>query len=309
MRKRILMLASLGILSLQGGLLAQETADRGGAPEQIVQIMGIRYCPVQDLSRILDTIYGSDGTQIIVDENTNRLIVRATASRMQEIKQMVAALDIAKTPAAPLMCRVYMVEMPLNTKSFTAVLQPATHLNLSHLRKAAEGRIDFHIDSLGFCQQRSDGQESIAVYYWANYNGGGPDAQRVEIYGQAASEDVVKQMLRLVADTQIVSIRWDNKAAVVTVPAAELSRLPEQLRQHIHKFLGAEVQTVGYWFGTMSSPGEIKAPIGPWSIILEVKPTQTDALSIEVMVHEWQGDDAMEILGTPSRAGSASQSL
>jgi len=104
------------------------------------------------------------------------------------------------------------------------------------------------------------------------------------------------QVLDMVPPGGIADMKFDEQASDLVVPTAQISQLPEQLRQHIHKFLGADVQTVGYWFGSMSSPGEIKAPIGPWSIQLEVKPTQTTALSIEVGVDEWEGDNAFGIL-------------
>ena len=80
MRKQALMIAGLGLLLMQGALWSQEMT---------VKIMNLKYYPVQDMSRILETICGGDGTQIVVDENTNCLIVRAMPERMAEISGLV----------------------------------------------------------------------------------------------------------------------------------------------------------------------------------------------------------------------------
>ena len=67
-------------------------------------------------------------------------------------------------------------------------------------------------------------------------------------------------------------------------PPPSSPRLPPQLQEHIHKFLGATVQTVGYWFGNLSAPGETKAPIGPWQFNMKVESGQGNDVSLEVQV-------------------------
>ncbi|MBP7050374.1 MAG: hypothetical protein KBE65_05105 [Phycisphaerae bacterium] len=281
MRKQALMIAGLGLLLMQGALWSQEATVR---QEMTVQIMNLKYYPVQEMSRILETICGGDGTQIVVDENTNCLIVRAAPERMEEIQQLVAQLDRPTESAPqsePLLCRVYMVELASkqsDLKTFQVALQlPSSVVTLPDLLKASEGK-KVVIDAF------SDDVPGLDV------------SHRIEIQGRAASVEILMQVLDVVPPDGIASMEFDEQASELVVPAAQISQLPEQLRQHVHKFLGADVQTVGYWFGSMSSPGQIKAPIGPWSIQLEVKPTQTTALSIEVGVDEWEGDNAFEIL-------------
>lgn len=275
MRKQALMIAGLGLLLMQGALWSQEMT---------VKIMNLKYYPVQDMSRILETICGGDGTQIVVDENANCIIVRAMPERMEEIQQLVAQLDRPTESAPqsePLLCRVYMVEVPSkqsDLRPFNIVLYPPAGMDLSNLLKVSEDK-QLEINAVKSHQSKSDG------------------VLRFEIQGRAASTEKIKEVLALVpSGADVEAMDWSDSAATCMVPAAQISQLPEQLRQHIHKFLGADVETVGYWFGSMSSPGEIKAPIGPWSIQLEVKPTQTTALSIEVGVDEWEGENAFEIL-------------
>jgi len=70
------------------------------------------------------------------------------------------------------------------------------------------------------------------------------------------------------------------------VPVAQLSQLPESLQQHIHKFLGEEVQTVGYWFGNASFPGGVTAPIGPWSLELKTEPARGTGFRAEIQVSQ-----------------------
>ncbi|MEN6429168.1 MAG: secretin N-terminal domain-containing protein [Phycisphaerales bacterium] len=280
MRKQALMIAGLGLLLMQGALWSQEMTV---SQEMTLKIMNLKYYPVQEMSRILETISGGDGTQTVVDEKTNCLIVRATPDRMVEIEQLVAQLD-TKTESVPqgepLLCRVYMVELAApqsDLKSFKVALQvPSSVVSLPNLLKASEGK-------------------KVVIDAFRDDEPGLDDPHKIEIEGRAASIETITQVLDIVP-SPIANMEFDEQASELVVPAAQISQLPEQLRQHIHKFLGADVQTVGYWFGSMSSPGEIKAPIGPWSIQLEVKPTQTTALSIEVGVDEWEGDNAFEIL-------------
>ena len=56
------------------------------------------------------------------------------------------------------------------------------------------------------------------------------------------------------------------------------------MRQHIRKFLGADVQTAGYWFGNLSAPGEVAAPIGLWRLQLETSLIQQAGLLLEIDV-------------------------
>ncbi|MBN1805200.1 MAG: hypothetical protein JW837_08120 [Sedimentisphaerales bacterium] len=55
---------------------------------------------------------------------------------------------------------------------------------------------------------------------------------------------------------------------------------PEQLQKHIQKFLGDNIQTVGYWFGNSSIPGRIEALIGLWKLNLSFDTEMASRASI-----------------------------
>jgi type II secretory pathway component GspD/PulD (secretin) len=282
----MLMMLSVAMLAIPGVLLAQEepaqVQDRVDAQ---VRVINLKYYAANEMSNVLQALLSQDEEiQVIVDENANRLILRAPERQMAQLVALIEQLDV-QTASAPesqsLLCRVYMVELlpgQSDPKPFRVVLRAtSSDVSVPVLRKAAEGK-KFVIDRFKDEEPDSDVAHSI------------------HIQGRAASVEVIMQVLEKVSPSGIVEMELDEKTSDLVVPAAQISQLSEQLRQHIQKLLGADVQTVGYWFGGMSSPGEIRAPIGPWSIELKVKPTQTAALAIEVRVTEWRNDSNWSIL-------------
>lgn len=284
MKKRMLMVLSVAILMIPGLLLAQEDAaqpqDRADAE---VKVVNLKYYAADELSNILRALSQDDQTQIITDDSANRLILRAPKKQMSQLIALAEQLDV-QTESAPesqsLLCRVYMVEVPpkrSDLDSFQIVLTAPLDADLWGLSKTDEGK--------GLQIDRFDGHAVPEDH-----------TQRVEIQGRAISNEAVKQMIARVPEAQIVEMRWACRTSNDMASVAQASQLPESLRLHLQKFLGADLQTVGYWFGGVSSPGRIKAPIGPWSIQLEVKPAQANGLSLEVGVEEWRNDTIVEIL-------------
>ena len=280
MKKQMLTVVGLVILLAPGMLLSQDGA-RNDLDNMEIKIFHLRYLAAHDACNILDALCAEDDTRIILDENTNRLILRATRERMQTLTSLLAELDVqtdtrSASQSEPLLCRVYMVELPApqqpDLQSFHLELRVGPPgVSLPDLLKASEDK-KIKIDAFRGDEPDADGM------------------QQFEIEGRTASAELITQMLDVldIPTDGIVKMELDEMTSDIVVPGAQISQLPEQLRQHIQKFLGADVQTVGYWFGNMSSPGQIEAPIGPWSIQLEVKPTQTTALAIEVEVGEWR---------------------
>ncbi len=278
MRNRVL-IVGLGVLLIQGLLPAQQppvTAPRVAEPTPprlAVRVIELKNYPARDLARILEELSGGGETSIIVDGDTNnRLIIRAMPDRIQEMMPLVQALDVSRVSEAtqPLLCRVYMVEVPpkqSNLKPFTVVLRTASPVDSQQLLNAIEEGENLRIGRL------LQGSE------WAL-----DDEPRILIRGVAASKAVIKGMIEAIPQNQISDLRWDDGTSVGTVAAAQITQLPEPLQQHIRKFLGNELQTVAYWFGNLSSPGEVEAPIGPWAFQLKARPAQGADLSIEVNV-------------------------
>ena len=93
-------------------------------------------------------------------------------------------------------------------------------------------------------------------------------------------------MLAKIPDSQIKQLKWDDEGSAAAIPAAQTLRLPGPLQDHIRQFLGDNVQTVGYWFGSLSIPGEVKAPIGPWT--MELKPQADQGTNMVLEVHVWR---------------------
>jgi len=114
----------------------------------------------------------------------------------------------------------------------------------------------------------------------------GNDEWQLVIQGRAASNDALRQMIARIPDSHVKELKWDDETFTAAIPAAQVSRMPAPLQEYIRKFLGDEVQTVGYWFGGLSVPGELKAPIGMWTLELKVEPAQTADLSVEIKLNQ-----------------------
>jgi hypothetical protein len=279
MSKRILWLAGLGILLAQGVLLCQAPPSATpGVPEPAktdelqVKIVNLAYYPARDLAALLNTLSSGERTLIVVDGNMNRLIVRATKARMEELLHLIAALDVPTNSAPqspPLLCRVYVAEIPpkeSNLKPFVVVLRTILPVSSPEVLNATKGD-DLRI---GRVLQRSDGVPE--------------GEQRIVIEGLASSNEAIKRMIEAIPKSQIADLRWDDDTFTTSVPAAQVAQLPAPLQQHLHKFLGTDVRTVGYWFGSFSSDGKVEAPIGLWTLLLKSRPAQAGDLQLEVHV-------------------------
>jgi hypothetical protein len=256
-------MAGLGILLLQGVLLAQPpeppaagTSEPPKGEQRQVRIFDMKYLPARELADLLQALSADGETNIAVDENTNRLIVRATKKRLDEVQELARALDVQTAPAppnAPLLCRVYMLEMPpkdQGLKAFSLLLERPSPLPSAELLDALK---DKELQVSGMYQEGRDGED---------------ERWRVAIQGRAASPEAIKRVVEKIPGSRVKELEWTEETFTATVPAAQVNRLPSQLQEHLRKFLGDEIQTVGYWFGSLSSPGEVKAPIGPWMLEL-----------------------------------------
>jgi hypothetical protein len=276
MRKRILIAASLGILLAQGVTLAMEQppamaeVERPQTAEgqQIVTIVEVKYYPVRELAGLLEVLSGGEGTHVLVDDNANRLIVQGTPQRVEGVLRLVRQLDVGDVSALSaqyLACRIFMLEIPRrgqNVKPFAVVLKTPSPVLSAQMLEALKGE-DLQIGRL------LQGHE------------GDP---RILIKGLAASNDAVKRMIQGIPDSQISELKWGDEMLTPAVPTAQFNQLPEQLQEHIRRFLGPEIHTVGYWFGNVSFPGEVMAPIGTWVLQLKAQPAQGADLHLEIEV-------------------------
>ena len=289
MMMRTLFVVSLGILVVPGVAPSMERAETlnvaeltpsatarsetpsGGALRTV--IYPLRYYDCVELADLLRTITGEEGANVIVaDEQSNRLIVTASPEQMRTIERLIQQLDtqaVRGSQVQSLMYRVYMLELPSrdqNLRPFSVLLERSSQLPLGQVLNAAK-EANVQIGALFQDNRWMEGDK------WG-----------LVIQGRAASNDVLGQLLTKIPDSQVRELRWDDDTFTSTVPAAQVSALPGQLQEHIRKFLGAEVQTVGYWFGGLSVPGNVEAPIGLWKIEMKTQSAQGADLVLEVRV-------------------------
>ncbi len=280
MKTRILWMAVLGILLAQGVLLSQTqnpAAKPVGEPSKveeprIMKIVAVEHRPVRELINLLAPLFDPRQTNIVVDEKLNRLIVRGTKEHVDELLRLVADFDVATVAAPqnpPLVCRVYMLEIPpreSNLKPFAVVLRTTMTVASPEILNATKGD-DLRI---GRVLQSTEGVPA--------------GEQQILIKGLAASNESVRRMIEAIPESQIADLKWDDDTFTSGVPAAQVAQLPEPLQQHIRKFLGADVRAVGYWFGNLSSPGEVLAPMGLWTMDLTTKSAQAPDLLLNIQV-------------------------
>ncbi len=85
--------------------------------------------------------------------------------------------------------------------------------------------------------------------------------------------------------SRIKELKWDDAETFSNkIDAAQYGHLPGDMQNHIGKFLGDDIRTVGYWFGNLSVPGTIEAPIGPWRLNMSLDAESDRMLELSVDV-------------------------
>jgi hypothetical protein len=269
MKKRMMIAMGLAVLLMQNVLLSQEAASDGETETEIVRIVTPKHYFPEDLARLLEALADGEGTHVLVDGATGRLIIQASQRNMETILGLIAQLDVP-TVSGPttqfLSCRMYMLEVPVkgsDLKPFALVLGMATPPSSLQMLDALKGD-DLRIGRLFATDDEPD--------------------ERIVIQGRAASHETIKRIAQAIPESTIEELAWDDEAVPADIPAAQIGQLPESLQQHIRKFLGNEVRTVGYWFGNVSYPGQVAACMGPWNLEMETRPTQSADLHVQVRV-------------------------
>jgi len=267
------------------GPYAMETSDRprssrsrSSSGELVTKIFMLKYFPANDLGRLIADLFSINPNKVHSDSRSNRLIIQVTTEQMNDIQALIEKLDVADSQLAVsqaaenLVYRVYMFEIPSKdkgNKSFSMILQASAKLPSTKL--------------LGVAAEKGI---KISDFLVSNEETEEPD-RKVEflIQGKAPSNESIKQMVETIAEIQIKELKWDDDTAFTSgIEAAHYSRLPEQVQKHIKKFLGEDIETVGYWFGSSSVPGQIEAPIGPWMLRLELESESDRELELRIDV-------------------------
>lgn len=272
-----------------GSQPARPEFGHGDATE--MKIFVLRYQQADQLASIINAVIPSHEATIAVDSMSHKLIVAASPDIVDKIGQVIAELDnppADEVDVPQMLYRIYMLELPSehgDLKSFSMVLEGTSQLTPAQLLGVAQDA-EVQIDS--FSQQPEDAR-------WQKWTLG--------IEGRAASNDSLKRVLEGIPESRMTELRWDDEPStpLTTQPAP----LPDGLSKHIHQLLGSNVQTVGYWFGNLSVPGTVRAPIGPWLFDMQVnRSTQANQVELEITVEsDWQsGQTAWQILGNSVRS-------
>ncbi len=238
-----------------------------------VKLFRLRHADAAELSRMIENVFR---IQVYPDERLNHIIINARQEEMQSIKSLIEATDVpgpeVSTPrdVQNLVYRVYMFEIASGDermKPFSMILQAPLEASTVQLLDATP-----RLQISGFClsdERDRDGKAEILIQ------------------GKAYSkhEGLERIVYDAIPESRIKELKWDD-AEIFTneIEAAQFRQLPERLQKHIQKLLGDDIRTVGYWFGNSSVPGEVQAPIGPWTLNMKLNPESDQMLELEVEV-------------------------
>jgi hypothetical protein len=236
-------------------------------------IFELKYTDAEELERLISNVFS---IPVNVDYRLNRLIVNATKEQIESVESLIQAMDIADSEASTphdiqnFVYRVYMFEIPSgnqNMRSFSMILQTSARVSSKELSVAAAD-VDLQISEF---LQINDGLSE-------------PQAE-ILIRGKAASDEAFKRFFEKFPESHITELKWDDDETFTdNIAAAQYTQLTEQMQKHIRKFLGDDIRTVGYWFGNSSVPGEVQAPIGPWTLKLQLNAASDRMLELSVDV-------------------------
>jgi len=284
MKMRTLFAVILGVLLVSSLALSQETPSQEPSTtkqptdpnEMVTEIVTTKYFPSDKLTEVVMNIFRI--RNIYSDRRSNRVIIQTTKEQMNDVLALIEKLDVANSDLARtkeiqnVVHRIYMLEIPSkdgDMKPFSMILQTSPQFSSTKLLSSAKDKnlriSGFHLGDERYGEQQND----------------------ILIQGKAASDESIKQMVESIPESKIKELKWDDyETFTKDIAAAQYTQLPEQIQKHIRKFLGEDIQTVGYWFGSSSVPGEIEAPIGPWTLnlSLDVESDRTLELRIDVEV-------------------------
>jgi len=240
-----------------------------------VRIFDLRYARANDMSNMIYEVFR---IKVHSARSLNRLIVNAPKEQMESIQSVIEEMDVPGDDASTsrqmqdFVYRIYMFEIASGDDSlrpFTAILQvPPDNMSTMELLDAARPH---ELQISGFCLGDERDRDGMA---------------EILIQGRAASHKPLKRIVfEAIPDSRIKELKWDDAETFThEIEAAQYAGLPEQMQRHIGKFLGDDIRTVGYWFGNLSVPGAVEAPIGPWLLNLQLDLQSDRMLEINVGV-------------------------
>jgi hypothetical protein len=241
-------------------------------PTELI-IFQLKYITAEEVAKVIMNVFR---IQAHPEERSNSLIVNATKEEIKSIQSLIETLDVPDPEASKpresqdFIYRVYMFEIASEDQGMKAF----------SLRLQTSARVS----SQEFLDATTD--KDLRIVEFLQTGGGPPDAEiETLIQGKAASDESVRSMVEKFPESRIIELKWDDDETFTNkIAAARYTQLPEQMQKHIRKFLGNDIQTVGYWFGNLSVPGEVAAPIGPWSLKLMLDTESDHMVQLQVDV-------------------------
>jgi hypothetical protein len=234
-----------------------------------VRIFELKYADATALASLIGSLFRTNSH---VDDRLNRLVVSATPKQLESIERLISEMDVADgQPSTPqktqdFVYRIYMFEIPSagkNMKSFSMRLQISGRVSSQELL-AATGDEDLQITEFVQLREYVGSDQEVS--------------SEILIEGRAKSNESLKRVVGMLGESRIMELKWDDDETFTNeIDAAQYTRLPDQMQKHIAKFLGEDIRTVGYWFGNLSVPGGVEAPIGPWTLRLTLD-TESDSM-------------------------------
>jgi hypothetical protein len=243
------------------------------SPKEL-RIIDLRYTNADELANLIGNVFG---IEVHPDTRSNRLIINATEEQMRGILRLIDEMDVVNSEESTprdvqnLVYRIYMFEIASGDegmKPFSMILQVPSEASTTEL---CDGPRDDELQINGFClsdERDRDGKAEILIH------------------GKTASSaDLKRMVIDEIPESRIKELKWDDAETFTNeIAAAQYMQLPEQMQKHIRKFLGNDIRTVGYWFGNLSVPGQVQAPIGPWTLRLQLDTESDRMLQLEVFV-------------------------
>ena len=241
--------------------------------EPVTRIYVLHYSDADRTVGILyDLLRQRRDITLVPDPAGNQILVAASPKSQDLVKELIQELDMPPVDQprnAQMMCRVFMLELP------------PTGVNLKEFLIKLKGTEPAPAETIVEAIQNPNVQiQDISQQY------AGSETYELSIVGRAPSREDVTALVAAFPNAQIQAFSWEEGTfAAVRAPQYRPS---EPLREHLSKLLGDNLQTVGYWFGDMSLPGEVRAPIGPWSLNLSMEPEPGDELTFLIDVEQTQ---------------------
>lgn len=273
--------ASMGFASAEPrrGRVVQRS--RLSNSETVMRIFVLQHYRADELEELIENLFSIDDDKIHANRQSSRLIIQATKKQMEDIEALIEVLDVpeSRSESNPsfenFVYRVYMFEIEpekRDMKPFSMIFQmPAAIPSTELLNMATDQGIQ--VSDFLIIDERND-------------------ATDVLVRGKAPSNESIQQLTKAIRPSQIRELKWDDGETFTSdIKAAHFSRLSGQLQNHIQKFLGDDIVTIGYWFGSLSVPGEVEAPIGPWQLKLNLKLESDRMLELYVDVETLEDRD------------------